>query len=90
MDTASQSLPVRLELLFQPAATALRGSQGPNIEIGMFAGDKIADLSGKICRADTYSMMDVIYSVRNNLILVFSLFYFDCPTLFGHRSRRTV
>ena len=60
MDTASQSLPVRLELLFQQGIWTRTAASTLN---GCRIGDLQADPKGEVCRADTFSMMDVIYSV---------------------------
>lgn len=60
MDTASQSLPVRLELLFQQGAFVRQAAATIN---GVNIGDLQAQPKGEVLRADTFSMLDVIYSV---------------------------
>ena len=67
MDTASQSLPVRLELTFATSnITAVRSGDG-NSQTGT-----VVDNSGATMRADVYGMVDVIYSVMSDGLMTAS------------------
>ena len=69
MDTASQSLPVRLELTFKDGNIfAARASAAAAANV-----DKIATIaSSGTCRADIYGMVDVIYSVTSDGLMTAS------------------
>ena len=69
MDTASQSLPVRLELTFSAGnITAVRSDTATSGQ-----GDKVVDVEDiTTCRADIYGMVDVIYSVTSDGLMTAS------------------
>lgn len=67
MDTASQSLPVRLELTFSTSnITAVRSGDG-NSQTGT-----VVDNANATMRADVFGMVDVIYSVTSDGLMTSS------------------
>ena len=67
MDTASQSLPVRLELTFSTGnITTIRAGDGND------QTNTVVDNTNATMRADVFGMVDVIYSVTSDGLMTSS------------------